>query len=315
MKALCILVALSLAATVPQGHAEAQYALNLFRRYTGLSVQPATSFVLCRGATTNYRTCRPNGSGWQQVENVQEYALPGNINAMTPADEVAAAISAAYMGVGYGLNDQDGQRSAAMVCATPEGITALDRYRNNPITVKSSVLQAVEAQALQDAMIRFSAALNGIQLSPAARARAEGEFRTALRRELNTQTNQSTTVRWVLVTMSATRPQLESIEGIRECREWGLTDRGSLINGIAGMVLMSNAGTQDYVTSTMFDQSARVALEAAGTPASPALGEVLLNASGQWAQQTSRRVRDQISYELRTPVFYPFWVRFTRISQ
>lgn len=309
MKQFRSLVLCALTVLTQAEPAHAQHALRRFRALTGLNVRPPSSFVLCRGASLNQFTCEPTTSGWEPVSSVSEYTLPENVSDTSSTRTIGAAVSAAYLGAGFG--DIGGRRQIAMACLNDTAIRALDRFRPAPTMIRSNVLQAVETEAVRDGVARFNTVLNATNLSRARKVDARGSFEAALRDSLRSQTSQSTALRWVVVSLNATESDLRGLPGLEGCRTFVEENDGSIVTGIAGLVLMKNQGVQTYATSSMFARSASAALNVSLDAMSPQVGEAVANASTTWSARTSRRIATQIDYELSQPVFYPFWVQFT----
>lgn len=287
----------------------AQFAISRFQVLSGLTVQPRNSFRICQGATRDLRTCQPDaGTGWDRVLSLPPFPLPARINGSTPDDTITAAVSSRYLGAGYGRGIPH------FACLDSQAVQqSLDPLRGNWTVQSTGVVQTIEREAVREGLIQFRGALKNVQVTPALRGAAEARFEAALRDSIRANTSQRADLKWVAVRLEADDLLLRGITELQGCRSFALERQGSLITGVAGLVIMANAAQGSYVTESMFRNSAQVALSAAGI-VNATLPEALANASATWQRSVTTRISTSIETRTSRPTFYPFWVQFVRVQ-
>jgi hypothetical protein len=286
----------------------AQYAISRFQVLSGLRVEPKNGFRICQGATRDLRTCQPDaGTGWDRVLNFPSFPLPARINGSSADDSIIAAVSSRYLGVGFGNS------VTHFVCLeSPEVQQALDPLRSNWTVQTTAVVQTVEREAVREGLVQFRAALNNATVTPAVRGAAEARFEAALRDSIRANTSQRADLKWVAVRLEADDPLLRGIPQLQGCRSFAQERQGSLVTGVAGLVIMGNSAQGSYVTESMFRNSAQLALNAAGA-VDPKLPDAVATASASWQRSVSTRISTSVEAKTPRPTFYPFWVQFSRV--
>jgi hypothetical protein len=285
------------------------YAVKRFQTYSGLKVSPQSSFEICRGSTRNVTDCKPTSGaqGWDKVLNLDVHVLSRGVD--TSDVTIAGDISSHYLGAGYGT----GGVTDFPCIQNPDVQRALDTWRRPGGSIQTTAItQAVEEEVIRDASAQFRGAMSSIPASPAARGKIEARFEAALRDSLRSTTNRQANMKWVAVHLQADDDQFRNVPGLQRCREFALQRDGSLITGVAGMVVMKNSAQGTYVTDSMFRRSAELALSAESV-AVPSLAE-LAGAGARWSAETNRKINTSTVGSVSQPTFYPFWVQFSRVK-
>ena len=289
------------------------YAIDRFQRFTGLTVKPKGSFVICRGASDDPYECMPTAGTqpWVKVKNIPLLPLSNNLNNLeggTLDDKVRDLVTNYYMGAGFGNGSFD---KACMPRDTTSREVFVDYLRDAPIR-STSLAQLVEESVVREARIAFSGLVRGRNLQN--RGKIEAAFESKLRETIKGNASNKADVKWVAVYLGADFQRLSSLPTTKQCIDFARERDGSLVTGIAGFVIMSSAGSSDYVTESSFKMAASTALEGSGGTGVPAgIEEAVATAAASWSRETNRKISTSIQSKSPEPTFYPLWVSFAKV--
>jgi hypothetical protein len=287
----------------------AQFAVRRFEHLTRFKVERGT-FDICTGATFDPTTCRPTAGNWSQVSNIRSYVIP--LDTATNDAALQRAISARYLPV---ATTRSG--NASFLCVQNDSLQrAIAPLRE----VRASLRESTMAQAIQRTVVReaeadFRGVLRNLSIQGAARAEAETRFTAALNDSIRQNTSRSADLKWVVVGLDEADPaSLGALPGIARCRSYAEQNRGWLITGVAGLVIMGSETSGDFVSSSMFQNTANLAISAA-TQSAPARPEVVAEASTRWSSKINTLIQTRIRAQSAEPTFHPFWVELVTLPR
>lgn len=285
--------------------AQSQYAIDGLERLTGLRIQPRNELAACYGTTRDTRTCEPMSGPfrWQKVRNLSSQAV--HITLGADADSaLVKQVANAYLGAGYanGLPDQQ---------CIDTTVSVEQKFGKNwkaePVPT-TSIAQLVEETVVRVAKAKFDIVAKATSLTNKASLRAA--FESSLRVAIKANTSRKTDIKWITTYVNVDATSLASIPATAACRTFASARRGSLVVGVAGFVIIGNAGTGNYVSESMFTRAASVALAGDATAATQS---AVASAAADWSNETNSRISTDMSSAVSKPTFYPMWVEFVNI--
>lgn len=295
---------------VVASNATAQYAVKRFERLSGLKIKPRSNFVLCVGTSNDPLECKPTfgTQPWDKVDNIAFVTLDVAKETTDVDTAVLTQIINKYLGAGFGNGALD---NSCIPADSPTNTTLNSVLYRGPVR-SSGISQLVEEEIVKEAKLKFKTLIEANKLGN--KGKLEAAFEAELRKEIKGQSSNRADIKWVVVQLQADVLRLKSFPSTKSCIEFARLRNGSLITGIAGFIIMSSAGSSDYVSTSSFKQAASVAFTATGSPNTTGLDNAVVEAAAQWSSISNQKITTTITTRSPQPTFYPLWVSFAQVN-
>ena len=292
------------------GNVNAQYAVKKFEKLSGFKIKPRNNFILCVGTSDDPLRCEPTfgTQRWNKVENIAFVTLDVPKETTDVDAAVRTQIVNKYLGAGFGNGALD---SSCIPTDSPTNTTLKSVLNEGPVR-STGISQLVEEEIVKEAKLRFKALAEANRLGN--KGKLEAAFEAELRKEIKGQSSNRADIKWVVVQLQADFLRLQSFPSTMSCIDFARERNGSLVTGVAGFIIMSSAGSSDYVSTSSFKQAASVAFTAIGAPATTGLDNAVVEAAAQWSSISNQKITTTITTNTPQPTFYPLWVSFAKVN-
>lgn len=302
------------------GNTPAQdYAFKTFQKISELKIRPKNNFNLCLGATREKFSCYPSSGEWDTVINIQEIALNLTKEDVNLADDllndkVQKQIIDRYLGAVYylGKGKRDAFLDNSCIPSDKPTSTALKSILPDTSVVDSRIAQLIEEEIVKTANFTFKGLLNANKLNN--KAKLEAAFKSAFEKTIKGNASNKAEVKWIVARLQGDIDRISQFDSTKPCIDFARSKNGSIVTGIAGFLIMSSELSSDYVSTSSFDQAARIAFEATGETLTPVIDKAVVEAAFDWSSKTKRKITQSIQTNNRKPTFHPLWVSFARVN-
>lgn len=312
LKTICLIAFFAL---LTVSNADAQpYAVKNFEKFSGLRIRPLDNFIICLGTSTKPLECKPPSGAWDKVVSVPFISLSIPQNDPNVDKTVQSQVIDKYLGAAFYLGDAYKSSFLDSSCI-PEGSPTSEALKSIlPTTpVRSTgIAQLVEEEIVREARVKFRALVEANRLGN--QSRLDAAFDSALRTTIKGSSSNKADVKWVTAQLQGDIERLKSFQSLKPCIDFAGTRNGSIVTGIAGFVIMSTAGSSDYVSSRSFEQAAKIAFTANATTLPSGIDTAVFEAATSWSSNSNKRITTSITTNSPQPTFYPLWVSFTRVN-